>query len=194
MSNQIVPPLSVLASWPAPNYIDPVTRGPGLLIANCITSALAFTLTALRVYTRAFITSTIGLDDVLAVIALVSPLFFSYTYVFLGFSFAHLLEIFAIAMCTANSIANVHFGWGQHQWDVPFDWIVPSLKYRMVFEMTFTISSSLTKVSLLWFCRRLLGTSAKIKFRYMNMALIAAMVILLLLGFMFILATMFNCL
>lgn len=70
MSNSL-PPASVIASWPAPDYIHPVRRGPGLLIVNVLFSSLAFILTVLRVYTRAFITATIGLDDVLAVLALV---------------------------------------------------------------------------------------------------------------------------
>lgn len=71
MSNGAIPPASVIASWPAPNYVNPVRRGPGLLVVNVVFSSLAFILTVLRVYTRAFITATAGLDDVLAVLALV---------------------------------------------------------------------------------------------------------------------------
>jgi hypothetical protein len=71
MSNGLIPPTSVIASWPAPDYIHPVRRGPGLLVVNILFSSLAFILTVLRVYTRAFITATVGLDDVLAVLALV---------------------------------------------------------------------------------------------------------------------------
>ncbi|EED18206.1 integral membrane protein [Talaromyces stipitatus ATCC 10500] len=171
MSNQLIPPASVIATWPAPNFVDPELRGPGLLVVNVVFSSLAFILTVLRVYTRGFITSTIGLDDVLAVLAL----------------------SFAIAMCTATSIAAVKFGWDRHIWDVPFTWMPAMLKYRMVFEMTFCLSSILTKISLLWFCRRLLGSSAKSKFRYLNLSLIAAMVLLFILGLLFIFITLFTC-
>ncbi|KUL88116.1 hypothetical protein ZTR_04012 [Talaromyces verruculosus] len=170
MSNSL-PPASVIASWPAPDYIHPVRRGPGLLIVNVLFSSLAFILTVLRVYTRAFITATIGLDDVLAVLALA----------------------FAIAMCTATSIAAAHFGWDLHQWDVPYAWIPASLKYRMIFEITFSVSSTLTKVSLLWFCRRLLGSSAKSNLRRLNWSLIGAMVLLVIMGLLFIFTTLLNC-
>lgn len=96
-------------------------------------------------------------------------------------------------MCTATSIAAAHFGWDRHEWDVPLAWIPASLKYRMVFEMTFTVSSTLTKVSLLWFCRRLLGSSAKSNLRYLNRSLIGAMVLLVILGLLFIFITLLNC-
>jgi hypothetical protein len=66
-----LPPLSVLASWPTPNYIDPVTRGPGLLIVNIVFSALAFIVVALRLYTRVWITRSLGMDDVFVFAALV---------------------------------------------------------------------------------------------------------------------------
>jgi hypothetical protein len=96
-------------------------------------------------------------------------------------------------MCTATSIAAARYGWDRHQWDVPYAWIPASLKYRMVFEMTFSLSSTLTKVSLLWFCRRLLGSSAKSNLRYLNWSLIGAMVLLVILGFLFIFTTLLNC-
>lgn len=96
-------------------------------------------------------------------------------------------------MCTVTSIAAVRLGWDRHIWDVPFTWFSTSLKYHMVFEMTYTVSTTLTKVSLLWFCRRLLGSSAKSNLQYLNWSLIGAMVLLVILGLLFIFITLFNC-
>lgn len=66
-----LPPASVLASWPPPNYVDPETRGLGLLIVNIVFASLATVSVALRLYTRLRITASFGMDDVFEVIALV---------------------------------------------------------------------------------------------------------------------------
>jgi len=66
-----LPPMEVLLSWPLPNYVDPVSRGPAVLIVNIVTMSLAFLLTLLRLYTRLRITCTPGLDDIFIVVALV---------------------------------------------------------------------------------------------------------------------------
>lgn len=61
--------LDAIESWPEPNYDDPVTRGPGLVVAGAVFGALGTVLVALRVYTRLRITSTFGLDDAFIIIA-----------------------------------------------------------------------------------------------------------------------------
>lgn len=66
-----LPPMEVLLSWPLPNYVDPVSRGPAVLIVNIVTMSIAFFLTMLRLYTRLRITCTPGLDDIFIVVALV---------------------------------------------------------------------------------------------------------------------------
>lgn len=66
-----LPPPAVLLSWPLPNYVDPVSRGPAVLIVNIVTISLAFFVTCLRLITRFRVTCTPGLDDFFIVIALV---------------------------------------------------------------------------------------------------------------------------
>lgn len=66
-----LPPPEVLASWPVPNYVDPVTRGHAVNIVNIVLGVLAFIVTVLRLYTRFKITCTPGFDDALVVIAFV---------------------------------------------------------------------------------------------------------------------------
>ena len=67
-----LPPPSVLKTWPKPNYVDPDTRGPGVLIVNIVMVCIAFIVTCLRLYTRLRITTSPGIDDVLIILAMVS--------------------------------------------------------------------------------------------------------------------------
>ena len=57
-------PLDVILSWPQPNYIDPVRRGPALVAVNCVLLPLALIVVGLRLYTRLIIVHSAGLDDV----------------------------------------------------------------------------------------------------------------------------------
>ena len=70
-SMPLVPP-SVVALWPSPNYDNPETRGPELIIVGSIFLALAALAVGLRLYTRIFVRHWIGLDDILVAISLVS--------------------------------------------------------------------------------------------------------------------------
>jgi hypothetical protein len=64
--------LSIIASWPQPNYIDPITRGWDFLAANLILLGFVVLVVSLRIYTRLFISRYFGLDDVLMCAATVS--------------------------------------------------------------------------------------------------------------------------
>lgn len=67
-------PLSVLFSFPTPNYVDPVTRGPALIIVNAIFLSLCTIALLLRLYTRVFIKRWFGSDDVFIILAYVGTL------------------------------------------------------------------------------------------------------------------------
>lgn len=56
-------PVSVIASWPTPNYVNPETRDSSLLIVNSILLILASIVFFLRLYTRIFIKRWFGWDD-----------------------------------------------------------------------------------------------------------------------------------
>lgn len=57
-------PLEVLFTFPAPNYDDPETRGPGLIITIAVFTSLVTIAIALRYYTRIALKRWYGLDDV----------------------------------------------------------------------------------------------------------------------------------
>jgi hypothetical protein len=64
-------PFDVLASWPAPNYVDPVTRPSALYLLPIIGLAISTTVVLLRFYSRAVIMKHFGIDDILMVFAVV---------------------------------------------------------------------------------------------------------------------------
>lgn len=66
-----LPPASVLASWPAPNYVNPVRRGPAGQIVSIILAVAAAVVLAMRMYTRLRVVRSFGLDDVLILVAFV---------------------------------------------------------------------------------------------------------------------------
>ena len=70
-----MPPLAVIESWPVPNYVNPVTRGPANIIINLIFFPLVCLVIALRVYTRLRISKSFGADDWLILASLVYTLF-----------------------------------------------------------------------------------------------------------------------
>lgn len=64
-------PLDVFLSFPLPNYKDPPTRGPALVIVNAILIALVVIAVLLRLYARLFIKRWFGSDDIFIILALV---------------------------------------------------------------------------------------------------------------------------
>ncbi|KAL2852942.1 hypothetical protein BJY01DRAFT_83161 [Aspergillus pseudoustus] len=166
-----LPPTDVLLTWPTANYTDPVTRGNAVLIVTIICLILSTLVTILRVYTRLRITCTAGLDDVLIVFGL-------------GF---------AIAMGAVLSVAEQSFGWNRHIWDVPLEWLPTVSKLNLTFQILFSLACSITKLSLLWFCKRLLGAGSKGLSSPYNIAMIIGMVVVGLSSALFILISIFQC-
>jgi hypothetical protein len=66
------PSLEVIESWPAPNYVDPETRGQSLLVVNITLLGLCLVALAARLWARLVILRSPGLDDLLITIAIVS--------------------------------------------------------------------------------------------------------------------------
>lgn len=66
-----LPPLAVLLSWPTPNYVDPVTHGPALLIVNLIFITLVVVAVVGRLYSRICVKRWYGWDDSMIALALV---------------------------------------------------------------------------------------------------------------------------
>jgi hypothetical protein len=93
---------SILFTWPAPNYVDPVTRGPVLYIVNGIFFGLATIAIWTRFYARVFVRKWFGLDDAFIMLGWLSGCG-DMAVVFWGYH---------------------RFGWDRHFWDRRDSWLV----------------------------------------------------------------------
>jgi hypothetical protein len=72
-ANMRSPPPDVLASWPTPNYINPVTRGPALIVVEILALCIGAIFLGLRMYVRLRIMRSVDWDDWLMVAGAVCP-------------------------------------------------------------------------------------------------------------------------
>ena len=68
------PPLSVVASWPAPNYVNPEGRGRVTTIIAGVLSPITFFVIFARIWVRFYLQRNPGMDDWLMIAALVFSL------------------------------------------------------------------------------------------------------------------------
>lgn len=119
-------PLKVFFSWPQPNYTNPETRGPALIIVNAVFISLCTITLFLRLYTRIFIKRWFGSDDVFIILAYVRPPVNPD-----GCRRTHRpLQISTVGLTTNVIIAHEHYFWSRHVWDIPitsFPGMQPSL-------------------------------------------------------------------
>ncbi|EFR03645.1 integral membrane protein [Nannizzia gypsea CBS 118893] len=164
-----VPPMSVIKSWPHPNYENPSeVRGPGLIILTVIFVPLTAFIVMLRLFTRIRISKSFGVDDILIVGATIP----------------------AIACGVITVIGTIKFGWSRHVYDVPLSHIVLGLKLNMAIDCLFGISCALTKLSLLCFTRKLTaGTNSVI----MKWLVFSSIVIVALQVIIFCIVVIFTC-
>ncbi|RYO35209.1 hypothetical protein AA0113_g11557 [Alternaria arborescens] len=139
-----LPPVDVLLSWPTPNYDNPVTRGPALLIVNSIFISLAVITVVARIYTRIVIKRWFGIDDVFILLAL----------------------LFTIGLTAVVILANQRFGWNRHVWDIPFAMFVPTSKIAMTAKVVFVAAATFTRLSLHCFYYRLVTDTGKSWFKW----------------------------
>ncbi|KAM0268553.1 hypothetical protein ACHAQH_009945 [Verticillium albo-atrum] len=161
------PPLDIIASWPAPNYVNPETRGPAAAIIAITLLIIVTFLVAIRVYTRKVITNGFGWDDILIIFAYVAT----------------------AAFTVIGLIASEHYGWGTHVWDVRPRLFPGSLKLALSSFVMFDLATSFTKLSMLALIHRLACQTSK-TIRYIvnvSMVLISAN------GLSFLLVSLLQC-
>ncbi|KAK4121502.1 hypothetical protein N657DRAFT_698954 [Parathielavia appendiculata] len=121
------PPSEVVATWPAPNYTDPVTRGPELVIVELVFLFLGTLCLVLRIYVRAGIMGRMEADDWLMVGA----------------------AIFGAGVTTCVLLAFLRYGWNIHIWDLTFDKMVAGRQVSFAVQGLFLLATTLAKVSIL---------------------------------------------
>ncbi|KIW10180.1 hypothetical protein PV08_11141 [Exophiala spinifera] len=133
MVDTLHPPPEVIATWPKPNYVNPVSRGDSLEYICIIFSVIGVIIVAARVYSRLFITKAPGLDDLLVVLAL----------------------CVVITLCVLVIISNKVYQTGRHVWDIEADTFVGSRLNIWISLWCYIVAISLIKISVLLFYRRL---------------------------------------
>lgn len=124
-----LPPLSVIATWPTPNYTTPPNRGPANVLLNGIFLPLVSLVISVRLYTRLSLSHSFGLDDALIILAFIPAATFG-------------------ILCI---VADNHFGWNRHIWDVVLNEsrIEEGLKVIWGSQLAFGLATGLTKASML---------------------------------------------
>ncbi|KAN0120355.1 hypothetical protein V8E51_002563 [Hyaloscypha variabilis] len=128
--------IQTVESWPAPNYIDPETRGNSILIINSILYTLVVGVVGLRIFTRTCISRSFGADDAFILVAMVPT------------------TVFVIVML----IAQVKLGWNRHAWDVRPSTVAIGEKLSLTSQILFAVASISTRISMLLLTRRILAT------------------------------------
>ena len=129
------PTAEIIAGWPKPNFINPITRGSALTVVNVVFITLVCIAVALRFYTRLRITKSFGLDDWV-----------------IGLS---LIPTFALTVVVL--VADNNFGWNRHSWDLHAENGPPGYKLCITAQILFFWAATLNKISLLCFYKRLTG-------------------------------------
>ncbi|KAI1457196.1 integral membrane protein [Annulohypoxylon moriforme] len=163
-----IPPTSVIESWPAPNYINPETRGRLGMVVGILLAVMVTIILAIRLYARKWLTRGLGLDDVFILLA-----YFP-----------------ATAYTIIGVVAEDEYQWNRHTWDLELEYFVPGLQLIFVNQMLFDLATSLTKLSILALLYRLTSASGD---RKMTIAVLVSITIISLNCFIFIIVNVFQC-
>ena len=123
----------MISGWPEPDYVNPATRGNGLVALSSTLIVVGCFIVLVRTYTRLKITRAFGLDDALIILA----------------------YVLSIGLSVLVIIGNRNYYSGRHIWDVPASTFVPHRRNIWFSELIYVNSSSLVKISVLLFYRRL---------------------------------------
>ncbi|KAM0815737.1 hypothetical protein AB5N19_01536 [Seiridium cardinale] len=124
------PPTDVIATWPHPNYENPVNRGPALMVIELTILPLALICLGLRLYVRIRMVRQTWWDDWLMVA---------------GAFFCCGVTISVILVLLATQL----YGWNIHIWDLTYTQMVQGRKVSIAGQTIFVFASGLPKLSIL---------------------------------------------
>ncbi|KAF2642029.1 hypothetical protein P280DRAFT_290946 [Massarina eburnea CBS 473.64] len=150
----VYPPPEVISSWPQPNYVDPETHDWAGTIVSIVFLCIAVAVFTARMWSRLGIAKNAGLDDLLITIAM--------------------LPLIGTTLATVLGMRIYGFQW--HAWDQTKLTYVTSRQLALAIEVNYLAATSLTKISILCFYRRMTNGTIRRKFIYWVWALIAFVV------------------
>lgn len=178
-----MPSATIIESFPAPNYINPIVRGPANIIIISIFFPLVLLIVGIRFYTRICLSKSFGVDDGLILATLVRK----HHPILLNLSNSHKFPTTAFAIMAL--LSELYFGWNRHIWDVNLSTITDGLKLVLVTEILFCLATSLTKLSMLTLTYRLVANSSSL----LTKIIIGAIILVSAQGTAFIFAVLFQC-
>ncbi|KAF7860370.1 hypothetical protein EAF04_008497 [Stromatinia cepivora] len=148
-----IPSPQILSTFPQPNYIDPVTRGPALLIITVVFLPIVYIVVGLRTFTRLYLSKHFGVDDVFLLISLIPT-----------------------SVCAILALlAQERWNWNRHVWDITPDYAEFGLKMNMLLECLFGLAVAFTKISLLILVMRVMSRGTGL-LKHLSIAMIAIVV------------------
>lgn len=133
-----------------PNYIDPPTRPPAIQITAGLYMGLGLVFLALRLYSRVWMKHHFGGEDVFMIIA----------------------TVFSTGMYSTAILAASRYGVNRHTVDIPPHMLYHAQEMNYIYNLLFGEASYFTKLSVLWFSRRLVGKAFHSPFDPHRIALI----------------------
>ena len=169
MPGGLHPPLTVVASWPTPNYIDPVSHGNALFVITVVTLTLIPIVVSARLWARFVVLRKPGWDDFLLCIAMVRTAYclsktinskvISYNCTDSQYRSRGLLSTLCVLFPdpqrrlsqTDQGLADHVYYFRRHIWDVPLNIFVPA---TIVHPMIYALNVSNTKLGTDWVVHR----------------------------------------
>ncbi|KAL5433010.1 hypothetical protein PMIN07_011401 [Paraphaeosphaeria minitans] len=161
-------PPEVILSWPTPNYVNPERHsdsGPITVIVFLVLSILVYFA---RMWARVVMTKTAGLDDWIMTSSIKS----------------------LIAAAIAVVLACREYGFQWHIWDQTSETLIAARKIILVIEVLYLLTTSLIKISILCFYKRITNGSISKTFIYWIWGSIAFVIVYF---FAFSLSIIFTC-
>jgi hypothetical protein len=163
-----IPSSDVITSWPQPNYINPVTRGPANTIVSSVLYSIVCISLFLRIFTRLRLSKSFGVDDTLLLLAWIPTTTF-----------------FVVSLVITD-----HFHWNRHQYDIPLDDMVMGLEIVLAIQVVFAFAVTFIKLSMLALTQRITSVCAS---RLWYKITTGAIVLVCIQGVVFCLAVIFQC-
>jgi hypothetical protein len=143
------PPHDVVASWPAPNYINPETRGPALVIVELFTVSISTICLGLRLHVKARIMRSVDWDDWLIVGAAVGIRTHNTAKdrIVIANSLPY-IQLFGAGVTICVVLASSRYGWDIHIWDLDHRQMVASRQVSFAAQILFILATVLAKISM----------------------------------------------
>jgi hypothetical protein len=170
------------------NTVNPNTRGYSLIYVNIILLFFALFTFSLRIFTRTFISRSLGWDDLALTLGVIFTIGLSVDVALANLEYYWLVDLFP----ALSSYTDYYGNRGRHIWDVPYtlEALASVLKTQMAGKALFSAATFFTRVALLMFYYRLVVDSGLKGFKR---ALYAAFIFDFATFITFLLLAIFSC-